>query len=331
MKSFIDTSKTDRLRRQRGLALVLVLWVLTLMSLMAAGFLSETRTEVRATRNRAEVAEAEALADAGIYFAISRLLQDRTGVAGDTEEPVPVPADGRILEWTFGGGKVRLSLRDEMGKVDLNAAHPDVLWGLLQAVGVPRAEARVIAARILDFRDPDDLSRVDGAEDAEYIAAGRTYGAKDGAFQSIEEIGQVLGIDRTLAELLRPHITVASGVPSVAAETATRSALLALPGVQAAAVDSYLLARAETLPGDPPPAPPPGPDYVRSTQTRYTITAEATTESGAVFLREARVSLDRIRADQAYVIERWSQRMTRLPAQSPDVIAALEAEARRAR
>jgi general secretion pathway protein K len=218
-----------------------------------------------------------------------------------------------------------------MGKIDLNAAGEQVLAGLLRAVGVPPADARVLAMRILDFRDPDDLARTDGAENPAYEAAGLSHGAKDAAFQSIDEIGQVLGVDRALARRLRPHLTVASGVPGVAVETATRAALLAMPALAPAAVDPYLLARAETAPGEPAPAPPPGPDYVRSTRTRYTITAEAHAPSGAVFVREARIDLDRVRVDQPYSIERWEQRMSRLPAESPDTLAARAAldEARR--
>ncbi len=62
------------MRGQRGLALVVVLWVLVLLSVMAASFTYATRTEVNLTRNLIEAAEAEALADAGVYQAIYALL-----------------------------------------------------------------------------------------------------------------------------------------------------------------------------------------------------------------------------------------------------------------
>ncbi len=58
------------LRGQRGLALVVVLWVLVLLSLIAASFTKTTRTEVNITRNLIDNAKAEALADAGVYRAI---------------------------------------------------------------------------------------------------------------------------------------------------------------------------------------------------------------------------------------------------------------------
>ena len=59
---------------QRGLALVAVLWVLMLLSLVAASFMRTTRTEINLTRNLIESAKAEALADAGVYRAIYGVL-----------------------------------------------------------------------------------------------------------------------------------------------------------------------------------------------------------------------------------------------------------------
>ncbi len=65
-------------RRARGLALVTVLWVLMLLALIAASFTRTTPTEVNLTRNLIENAEAEALADAGVYRAVLGLLTPQT-------------------------------------------------------------------------------------------------------------------------------------------------------------------------------------------------------------------------------------------------------------
>ncbi len=45
-----------------------------MLSLIAAGFLALTRTEVRVARNALDNARAEALADAGVYRGIQALL-----------------------------------------------------------------------------------------------------------------------------------------------------------------------------------------------------------------------------------------------------------------
>jgi len=308
-------------RRQRGLALVLVLWVLTLLSLMAAGFLSETRTETLAARYRVDSAEAEALADAGVHWAIWRLLESGQGRrAGRDEAMEPVPLDGRIWRWAYAGGEVRISVRDEAGKIDLNVAQIGVLRRLLRAVGVDPEAADSFAARIADFRDGDDAARVGGAEDPDYQAAGLPYGAKDGRFHSVDELGQVVGIDRALAARLRPHVSVVAGTGGVDPTAATVVALAAVPGVDREQAASYVAAR-EAAPPDQPPSPPLGVNFARSPRTEFTIVAEARSANGGVFVREALVRLDRFSQGRPFSIVDWRQRMSRLPAPAPDSAA----------
>ena len=67
-------------QRAGGIALVVVLWTLLLLSLIAAGFLALTRTEVHLARNALDNARAEALADAGVYRGIQALLAADNGI-----------------------------------------------------------------------------------------------------------------------------------------------------------------------------------------------------------------------------------------------------------
>lgn len=302
--------------RQRGLALVLVLWVLTLLSLLAASFLTETRTETLATRHRVAAAEAEALADAAVHWTMWRLVQTgqaaRRGAAGG-DTPEPLALDGRVRRLTLPGGAVRLAIRDEAGRIDLNMADRALLGRLLQGVGVAAPRAEAMAARILDFRDPNDAVTGSGAEDPDYERAGLPYGAKDDRFASVDELAQVLGIDPDLAQRLRPHVTVMTGSRGIDPAVATREALLAMPGVDPDQATRYLAKRAEAPP-DEPPQPPPGSGFARSPQTAFTILAEARLPGGGTFVREARVRFDRIAGDRPYAIAVWRQRMQPLAA-----------------
>ena len=78
---------------QRGLALVAVLWVLMLLSLVAASFMATTRTEINLTRNLIENAKAEALADAGGPAGDPGAAGQRsgTGLAGGPQDPEILP------------------------------------------------------------------------------------------------------------------------------------------------------------------------------------------------------------------------------------------------
>lgn len=70
-------------RGRRGLALVAVLWVLMLLSLVAASFMATTRTEVNLTRNQIENARAEAVTETGAVFVREAVV----GLTGDSDRP----------------------------------------------------------------------------------------------------------------------------------------------------------------------------------------------------------------------------------------------------
>ena len=57
-----------RIRRQRGIALMLVMWVLTLLTVMAVSLTVSRRTEIALTDNQVESARFRALAEAAIAY-----------------------------------------------------------------------------------------------------------------------------------------------------------------------------------------------------------------------------------------------------------------------
>ena len=82
----------------------------------------------------------------------------------------------------------------------------------MQAVGSERAQAEQLAAAIVDWRDSDPLTQANGgAEDPDYAAAGRPYGAKDAPFETVAEVEQVLGMTPELFAALQPYLTVHGG------------------------------------------------------------------------------------------------------------------------
>ena len=113
---------------ERGIALISVLWVLTLLAVITASFATTSRTEVNLARNLIENGQAEALAEAGIQRAIVGLLTPA--------EQGGLRSDGSLYHWRFGDGLVRFTVVDEGGKVDLNGAQEDLLSALLGELGL---------------------------------------------------------------------------------------------------------------------------------------------------------------------------------------------------
>lgn len=188
----------------RGVALLLVLWLVALLTALIGGFAMAARVEDLQGRVLARGVVAREAARAGIEYAISRLIE--------ADQRRQWLADGRRYDWRYGDARVELELTDESGKVDLNAAQPPLLTGVFVALGVERTQAERLAAAIIDWRDGDTLSQPGGgAEDSDYAAAGLPYGAKDAAFDTTAELLQVMGMTPALYARAAQVFTVYSG------------------------------------------------------------------------------------------------------------------------
>jgi len=285
-------------RAQHGLALVAVLWIAALLAVIAGGFAFTMRTEGEIAGNLVQRAKAMALAEAGAHVGIVALLAP--------PESGPWHADGRWREMALGEGRVRIAITSEHAKVDLNAAPDALVHGLLEHLA--GAEGAAFADGILDWRDGDDRVRPSGAEDPEYAAAGRAVGARDEPFLSVHELDQVLGATPALVARLRPLVTVHSRLPYLDAASASRDALLAIPGVTPAEVDRFLAERAQLLEqGETVRAsgiPSAGRFLVTARTSVYTVAAEGVSPGGVTATLAAVVRITHNRT-RPYLVLAW--------------------------
>ena len=267
-------------RSQSGVALVLVMWVGVLLTVIASAFIVERRTEQLVISNSISMARAEAIADAGVQRAVFEVYRN-------DNSPAQWKRDGTRYAMEFDGVPVSVEIRDESAKIDINTAFEPLLRGLLVSSGLPDDEASRVLDAILDWRDPDDLKRPNGAEEPDYRAAGLTYKPANGPFQAIEELQLVLGMRPELYRRIAPSITVFSRSPGVNAQLASREVLLALPGSTTEIVDDYIARRdAARAAGQPLPAFPQAAGVSGFTMVT-SIRSEARLDDGAVFIREA--------------------------------------------
>src|SRR5262245_23336697 len=206
--------------RERGFVLIIVIAVLGLLALAAAGFAQVTRSQVKAAASNVGSSTAQALADAGVQLAVLDLVLARQ----DPSYQRRFSVGEKPFECDAGDNRrLAVSITDEAGKVDLNAAADRLLQALLVGVGASKG----LADAIIDFRDDDNIKRPQGAERDDYSAAGRP-GPKNAPFSAVEEIEQVLGVDAELAARLRPHITVYTNQPGIDTTSASRELLAIL-------------------------------------------------------------------------------------------------------
>ncbi|WP_447585149.1 general secretion pathway protein GspK [Pseudoxanthomonas mexicana] len=215
------------MNRQQGAALLLVLWLVVLLTALVGAFALTARMEALQGRVGNRGAMTQEIARAGMEYALVRVA--------DRNPETHWRPDGRAHAWSFDGHDVQVRIIDETGKVDLNQADLPLLSRLLQALGQPPGDSDALAAAIVDWRDADNLSQpVGGAEDDDYAAAGRDYGAKDAPFETIAEVEQVLGMTPELYARLAPFLTLYSGRSQPDAAYAQGPVLVAM-GVDAAA------------------------------------------------------------------------------------------------
>ena len=256
---------------EHGVALVLALMILLTLTGLVLAFLSASAFEPQISRNHSETVRARYVAEAGIEIAALRLAS-----ADTTRMWLP---DGRPYRFELEDAQVEVRVRDESGRVDLNAAAP--IAGAF--TGSP--PTATTSAAIQDFRDGDNLlSPGGGAEDSDYAAADLPYGAKDRAFESVTELQQVLGIDNALYVKLVPHVTINTGLARPEATFADGPVLqaLGLGGPQVAAI----LAGREPLDPTAPVAP-----LAASGTGTYSISSRATRPDGTRAVVHATVRL----------------------------------------
>lgn len=220
------------LRVQRGAALLLVLWLITLLAALVGAFALTARIEQQQGRVLYRGVAADQAARAGLEYALTRLAMD--------DPALQWQPDGRPYAWRFHDVAVDVRIVDETGKVDLNAADGTLIAALLQATGAEPDVALQVAGAIVDWRDGDDFVQITGgAEAADYASAGRPYSAKNAPFESVAEVEQVLGMTPALFEAVSPYLTIYSRLPSPDPQFAAAPVLQAM-GVEA---DPILAAR----------------------------------------------------------------------------------------
>ncbi len=219
--------------QQNGLALLTVLWMVALLTVIAAAVSYTLRHEARLTSHNVQTAQARALVDGAIFLGIRSLL---------AEKPTDVIADGYEREVRIGGKPLTLSIQDERGKVDINQASEELLQTLIQSAGA-NLDVLAITQSILDWRDEDDELRPLGAEDTQYQQAGLSYAARDGPFLVPDELQQVLGMTEAVYKRLAEHVTVYTGSTGVDPRSISQTLLAQMPGMSEGLATQYVQQR----------------------------------------------------------------------------------------
>ena len=276
---------------QGGVALLLVLWASTLLAILLGGYAMLARTEGLQARYQFAQTQAHYAAEAGLMRAMYGLL--------DPQPRQRWIGDGRTYTFEFEGAKVEVSAINEGGKVDINAATPEVLGKLFVAAGLGLQAAEQLEDQIVNWRRPGGLAGSARAIADAYAAAGRPYGPRNAAFQSVEELQMVLGMTPALYQQVASQVTIWSGNSTPDPNTAPPLALQSIPGLNAAQIQSLHAARLQNA-NDP--------SLVLDNGTTHSIESAATLADGTRAVLRATVRMSVQQAGmQPYQVLHWQE------------------------
>lgn len=197
--------------RQRGAALLLVLWTALLLSVLLAGALGAARIEAKIAAAKKEMFEADLAVNAALDLAAWRI------VAGEAATSGPI-----VEDFELNGFTVTVDHSIEGEKLDVNRSDEATFANVFRAIGLEVEKADRLAAEIADWRDEDNDPRPNGAENSDYASArGKAIG--DRPFNGYGELRNVLHMTPEIYDCIAPALTIFG---SGAAPTARVMALL---------------------------------------------------------------------------------------------------------
>lgn len=202
---------------KNGFALIVVIWVISLLSIMAASFSETTRRELNITQ--ALKANASAITIAETWFNLAQVMVKH-------QDPYKRwQANGKIYQIEQETARIRVKLVAESGKVDVNFAKDSLLEAVINAAVTDHKQQLQLFDAIMDWRDPDNKRRKHGAEASDYQDLNLNYQPSNKPFSSIDELQLLAGMTPEVFKLMEPFVTVYSQQADVNIKLASKKLL----------------------------------------------------------------------------------------------------------
>jgi general secretion pathway protein K len=228
----------------RGLVLMSVLWVVLVVSFVSFALAAAVRAEVASASNSFDSERALFMARSAAEVMFLNLQKP------DTLRGSPIQKEGDSYVVPFDSGQARVQFASEGDRIDLNMADDKVLGAMFDSLGIDGTSRDELVDCILDWRDPDDVPRLYGAEVTDYGQVFLDRGQRlprNAPFENMEEVALVKHMTPEIyfgrVEIdpvtnmyhktpgLRDIATVRSGSSTVNVNTASIAVLAALPAV----------------------------------------------------------------------------------------------------
>ena len=222
--------------RARAAAIMLALWALFLLSAMVISWALDINTRLTLSGSANRLLEAEAMACSGAEIAMNPAVKPGSIVLRGSFPPNQSFA-ARI---TGEGGRLNLNRIAAAAIADPNSPYRELLRKYLEVKGIDLNERDHMIDTLLDWIDPDNLVRLNGAEDE----AG--YQPRNGPLKTLDEVRRIRGWEEFTSnpnwqeDFTLYTLNEGNAPMKIDVNSASRDVLLALPGFTEPLVDRFL-------------------------------------------------------------------------------------------
>ena len=203
---------------ERGIALLLALLVLTLLTALILEFDAEARREYREAAAFRDSYKADMLTRAAVKAARAVLMQDflRERTTGEKFDALTDIWAMPIKNYQIGDGILTAQIEDEQGKLNLNDLAANAGDDLKQKEKVRRVRRLFellqlnpnLVDALIDWMDKDDLPQPSGAESVYYQSQKPPYRTANGPLPALGELRLVKGFTPEIIDQIARYVTV---------------------------------------------------------------------------------------------------------------------------
>lgn len=230
-------------KRQKGMALLLVLVIVALLTSVLTDLAYSTLVDIRLTETFRDSTKAYYLAKGGINAGRMILQEDKNSYDNFDE-----PWSKGVISYPVGEGSISINITDQGGKLAINelvdgnnpsTVMVDRFYRLLSSLNLDdRANPAELTAALIDWVDtgdtPYDMIRTDnlnipveGAESVYYQSLTQPYPSKNGPLETLQELSLIKGFTPAVIKIVSPYLAV-NGSQEININTASAEVLMAL-------------------------------------------------------------------------------------------------------
>lgn len=240
------------MKARRGFAMMAALWLVVGISAVALHFAIDSRERRQLGIDAAERGRARAAALGALAMTQARLdaslLQVGTAnqLTANLRSSDPWLGIDSLMSGEMYVDSVRVFVRftDLGAQLNINAASEQSLLAFFDFLLRDSPRASRLSQAIMDWRDPDSLPRINGAERDEYIEKRLLTLPSNALFRDVEELLYVYGMTPEIYATVAPFLTVRGG-GQININTAPEAVLRALPGITDDVVATILALRSQ--------------------------------------------------------------------------------------